>query len=116
MSEEIRYDPQVIQKHVQMLYRQARLMEMLGASSGGVIGMIAGLVVTTPFGEGARLAGLLAGLGLGGLLGYLMGKARAFRLTLEAQLLLCQAHIAEQTETTSRRVYALVDAVTRGVR
>ena len=116
MGAEIEYDRQVIQKHVQLLYRQAALAEVWGTTSGGVLGMIAGLVAATPFGEGARIVGLFAGLGLGLLLGYLGGKSRAFRLMLEAQTMLCQAHIAEQTEATSRRVFALVDALSRGGR
>lgn len=109
MSEEIRYDPQVIQKNAQRLYREAQFATVSMTLLGVLIGTLVGI------GLGQMVGGVL-GLGLGLLVGYAVGRQRAFSLELQAQLTLCQAHIAEQTETTSRRAYALVDAFGRSAR
>jgi hypothetical protein len=109
MSEQIQYDPQVIQQNARRLYREAQFATLSMTLLGILIGTVVGIGV-------GQLVGGVIGLGLGLLVGYMVGRQRAFALELQAQLTLCQAHIAEQTETTSRRVYGLVDALTRPAR
>jgi hypothetical protein len=105
------FDPRVIQKFADWLYRRALLVmiasTVLGVLSGGVLGLVVCLDAIGPAlaRDGSEAAGgLVVGL-VGGLLGavlfglggFLVGWKRAFRLRLQAQVALCQLKIEENT-------------------
>jgi hypothetical protein len=105
------YDPLVIQKFADRLYRRATMTLIVstafGALGGGVVGLIFCLSAVAPSlaqGDSATLVGLvvsliggLLGAAIFGLAGYLGGLERAFRLKLQAQTVLCQIKIEENT-------------------
>ena len=107
----IAYDPRVIQKFADRLYRRALLVmiasTVFGVLSGGVLGLVVCLDAIGPAWErdnSAASGGLVVGL-VGGLLGavifglggFLAGWKRAFWLKLQAQIALCQLKIEENT-------------------
>ncbi|MFT5469137.1 MAG: hypothetical protein ACI8UO_004252, partial [Verrucomicrobiales bacterium] len=98
MAQDIQYDPAIIQKFANALYKRARsivaVMTLLGVLVGGVVG----------FGMGhesdSALPFVLGGMFLAGFIGYLVGQARVFALKLQAQIALCQMHIESNTRTS----------------
>jgi hypothetical protein len=105
------YDPLIIQKFADRLYRRATttliVSTAFGALCGGVFGLLFCLSAVAPSltqGDSATLVGLvvsliggLLGAAIFGLAGYLGGRERAFRLRLQAQTVLCQIRIEENT-------------------
>jgi hypothetical protein len=85
------YDFSIIQKFADRLYRQASTVIAIYTFFGIVIGFTGGYVVGDGFGLG------LLGAILFGLLGFWLGRERAFQLKLQAQTALCQAKIEENT-------------------
>ena len=91
------YDPTVIVTFADKLYAQAQTVIVLSIVIGGMFGggMLAGFAESLksdsvlPFG--------LAGVVIGGLLGLVIGRARAFALKLQAQVALCQMQIEQNT-------------------
>ena len=83
------YDPRIIGKFADMLYRRADFIVFVWTAIGAVVGAI----LLRMFAQ----SGLLVGLLIGGLLGYLEGQARSFLLRLQAQLALCSVHIEINT-------------------
>jgi len=105
------YDPQVIQKFADRLYRRATVVmvasTVFGVLFGGMGGLGACVSAISPFlehGNSAALTGLavslmgsLLGAMISGLGGYIAGRERAFRLKLQAQTVLCQLKVEENT-------------------
>ena len=107
----VAYDPSVIQKFVDRLYRRAKTITITstigGVLGGGLFGFVLGLL----FDQGSirlparasldelstELVACLIGAVLFGLIGFLSGRERAFLLRLQAQAALCQAKIEENT-------------------
>jgi ABC-type phosphate/phosphonate transport system permease subunit len=107
----VAYDPEIIQKFVNRLYRRASTVVITSTIGGVVGGGLLGFVLGLLFDQGsARLpnhfsldalgteviAGLIGAL-IFGLLAFLAGRERAFLLKLQAQAALCQAKIEENT-------------------
>lgn len=86
----VTYDATRVQEYADRLHRSAgQLVAMYalgGALSGASLGLVARDVWMT------TVAAVLVGV-----LGYLMGKGKASRLKLEAQLALCQVQIEKNT-------------------
>lgn len=90
----VKYDPNVLRRHFQRLYLNARALVVLGAVVGGIAGAtVGGDLLTSVLGrkvEGvARLLGLVGGGVLGGYIGWALG----FYMRLRAQVVLCQVEI-----------------------
>ncbi len=94
----VAYDENVILDFADDLYRRAASLvaghTALGAVFGGVAGMLGGLATTTPNLTG--LGTLLLAV-LGGVIGFAIGRSRAFALRLAAQTALCQVRIERNT-------------------
>ena len=90
MAKTITYDPAVIQEFASRLYGKANSIIATYLVVGLILGSIAG---------GATGNGVVIILGalVGAALGFLMGKERAFKLKLEAQVALCQVQIENNT-------------------
>jgi hypothetical protein len=92
----VTYDTVVIQSHAEALYAQADSVvrvstivgALAGASAGGAVGVTASLAVGVF---------VLVGALLGGLFGYLAAKGRALVLRSQAQTMLCQVRIEQNT-------------------
>jgi len=107
----VAYDPSVVQKYVDRLYRRAKTIIITstigGVLGGGLFGFMLGLLfdqgslqlpARLSFGElSTELVACLVGAVLFGLVSFLSGRQRAFLLRLQAQIALCQAKIEENT-------------------
>lgn len=100
----VKYEPQVIRQFASKLYRSASLLVILYSVLGFVVGPVAGAGLWSTAGVFFRLqfgmsqdGFVLLSLGLFTLLGFSMGQSRAFTLRLQAQQLLCQVQIEENT-------------------
>jgi hypothetical protein len=105
------YDPLIIQKFADRLYRRATIVviasTVFGVLGGGAVGLVLCLsAISSSLGQGdsttftGLAVGLIGGLlaaAILGLMGYLGGRERAFRLKLQAQTVLCQLKIEENT-------------------
>lgn len=89
------YDPRVIHEMAERLYTDADSAEMWQPVLFGFIGAAVGFAVGFPLGY-ARVAALVGAVLLGAL-GYWTGQQRAFSLRLQAQLMLVQTKIEENT-------------------
>ena len=93
-----RYDPAIIQKFADRLYRQANLIIFIWTILGLVGGAGAGYALGSSFGKpDTRNMFIFVGAAVLGPFGFLIGMARAFLLKLQAQIALCQKKIEENT-------------------
>src|SRR3954464_2177707 len=89
------FDPRVIHEMAERLYAQADSTEMWQPVIFGFVGAAVGFSVGFPLGY-ARVAAVAGAVVLGAL-GYWSGQQRAFQLRLQAQLMLVQTKIEENT-------------------
>ena len=88
------YDDRIIRKFAERLYSRANsiiaLYTLLGIVAGGAAGygVNSYLHIGTPF---------LVGLLVGAVLGFALGREKAFELKLQAQVALCQVQIEQNT-------------------
>lgn len=96
------YDPAIIEKFADRLYRSANsiilVYTLLGALIGGGVGYAVGSYLESVFPVLSPVGGLV----FVGTLGYLQGVERAFKLKLEAQRALCLLAIEKNTRRESR--------------
>jgi hypothetical protein len=94
------YDPRVIQKFADRLYRQANSIIAVSTLIGAIVGGVGGYLA----GQGSRNSSgpTFAGVGaiLIGLIGLYIGVQMAFFLKLRAQMALCQMAIEANTRGT----------------
>jgi hypothetical protein len=90
------YDPSILVAFAMRLYSQANSIIALSTILGVISGAAAGGIVLSALNAGT--VGVAIGALLFGLLGYMIGRERAFRYKLEAQRTLC----ALQTEINTR--------------
>lgn len=88
---DVKYDESVLQTSVNRLYAQADALVEGMAFMGLLVGGIAGYVLSR------RLEGAAVGCLLGLILGYGLGKSRAFHLRVQAQTLLVSMQIERNT-------------------
>ena len=92
----VTYDAARVQEYADRLHRSADQLVATYALGGIVTGASLGFVT-----RDVRLTAVTAVLV--GVIGYLMGRGKAFRLKLEAQLALCQSQIEKNTRTSAPR-------------
>ena len=84
------YDPEIVRRYANRLYRQARSIifwyTLIGLGAGALTGLY------PPVARYSRLFAIL-----GGVWGFAVGEARAFRCKLRAQEALCQLQIELNT-------------------
>ena len=86
MGSKVTYDPEVIQEFSDRLYAKAKSIIRSYVVLGIIILGFAGLATQQPiFGA--------VGAIIGGLIGYSLGKEKAFQYKLQAQTALCQVQI-----------------------
>jgi hypothetical protein len=96
MAKTVTYDPEVIQEFADSLYSRARSIitshTLLGLFVGAVLGLIIGIVSGTQ-----NVAIIAIAAGLTAIFGFSLGREKAFKLKLEAQIALCQVQIEKNT-------------------
>jgi len=107
----VRYDPKILQKYAEILYRDARFVVFVTTVIGTLFGAAAGLVIGkglassygAPENQPAITGIITMSIALvGGLIGYLVDQAIAFWYRLRAQLTLCQRQIELNTRVVAR--------------
>lgn len=95
------YDATVIEQLADNLYKQAATVERLLALAGAFMGLIVGIGSMLATGEsGMMIGGGVFLAAVGGVLGFVAAKGRAFALRAQAQQLLCQVAIEKNTRAT----------------
>lgn len=105
-SSKIGYEPHVIEQFAESLYRKALSAKkgsmvvgaFLGAAFGGI--PLTSLGAAWPIPHSFGFATLIVGTLAGGLVGYVIGDARAFGYKLQAQAALCQVEIQRNTQAS----------------
>lgn len=88
------YDPDIIYKYADRLYKQANFIIAAYTIVGALVGVIGGYYV----GITLTIQALpILGAILAGLIGFAIGNGRAFMLKLQAQTALCQVKVEENT-------------------
>jgi hypothetical protein len=115
MRQKVDYDPHVIEQFAASLYRKAGSAQKGSVACGAVLGGCFGGVPLTSLGDAWPIphsfgfATLLLGMIVGGIIGYVIGDARAFGYKLQAQAALCQVEIQRNTQAS---VHATLVAAT----
>lgn len=94
------YDPEVLQKFADSLYRRAARIVFLYGFVGLVVGLVTGGIIagTAKDNVGLSSPGFIWGVViLGTVLGVFLGREKGFSLKLEAQRTLCQMRIERNT-------------------
>lgn len=94
MTTKVTYEPNVIQEFSGRLYAKAKNIILSYTILGIIILGFAGIATQQPiFGA--------IGAVIGGLIGYSMGKEKAFQYKLQAQTALCQVKIEENSRANT---------------
>jgi hypothetical protein len=94
----VKYDPDVIQKFAERLYKKARSIIASFVLLGVLIGAGGGFALTLALpNSSVGIALAAAGAVLVGFIGYTIGVERSFHLRLAAQTALCQMMIEANT-------------------
>jgi hypothetical protein len=103
MSTPVKYDPNVIQKFADALYRQAGRIVLRWIILGAFVSAALGLSVKalpSDWTANAWVPAIMLCLALvGGVIGWQIGSAKAFVFRLHAQTALCQVAIESNTRT-----------------
>ena len=91
ISDEIEYDSAVIQEYARAMYQNATWYEV----GYTIMGIVAGIILGLLAGASSENGGMFAFFGamIAGVIGYSIGRSKAFWLRLQAQLALCQVEI-----------------------
>jgi hypothetical protein len=98
-----RFDPNIIERYAEQLYRKADSVRVGSAIVGAVLGVIFGAAPISPLGPylpipaSFGMATIILGALVGAFLGYAIGEGRAFRIRLQAQLVLFQLQLERNT-------------------
>ena len=106
MPPRVDYEPHVIEEFASSLYRKALSASrgstvvgvFLGAAFGGI--PLTSLGAHWPIPHAFGFATMLVGAIAGGLVGHVIGEARAFGYKLQAQAALCQVEIQRNTQAS----------------
>ena len=101
MSKPTQYDPNIIQTFADALYARAASIVATCTICGTLFGIVPLVIVSitgaNKSGESGLIFFLILIALLGGLIGFRIGKAKAFDLKLKAQEALCQVQIEKNT-------------------
>jgi hypothetical protein len=106
MPSRVDYDPQVIERFAESLYRKAISAQKGSVAVGAVLGAVFGGIPLTSLGDAWPIphafgfATLIVGSIVGAVIGYVIGDARAFGYKLQAQAALCQVEIERNTQAS----------------
>lgn len=106
------YDPQILQDYADDLYKQARTIIIWTAIKYGALCFLGSMlvvnVINAKSGMDSNTMVIVVGVVtiLGILTGVGAGKQKAFNLKLEAQKLLCQRQIEQNTKATDKAMVA----------
>jgi hypothetical protein len=113
------FDPALLERMAEQLYRRADSVRIGAAIVGVAFGVLVGAVPFTQLGRDLPVpsafgvATTLAGGLLGGLIGYTVGEGRAFRIRFQAQLVLYQLQLERNTAAAGRASAADPASATR---
>jgi hypothetical protein len=107
----VKYDPKILQKYAEILYRDARTVVFIITATFVVIGLLGGYGLGREFAANNvapenrsmgtwLIAGILAFVA--GLVGFFIGQAIAFWYRLRAQTMLCQKQIEYNTRLVAQ--------------
>lgn len=96
------FDPAIIERYAAYLYRRATALTRGSTAFGALLGAAVGFVplihaVHWPIPHAFAFATALAGLLVGGTIGYVVGDGRAMNVRLQAQLVLHQLQLERNT-------------------
>ena len=96
------FDPGIIEKYADHLYRRAASIVMGATVVGAIFGAIVGGVPLTsyahwPIPHSAGYATAMIGALIGGFIGHVVGESRAFGLRIQAQMALHQLRVEQNT-------------------
>ena len=109
MANQPNFDPGIIEKYADHLYRRAASLVMGATVVGGIIGAIFGGVPLThyanwPIPHSAGYATAMIGALIGGFIGHVVGESRAFGLRIQAQMALHQVRVDQNTSAVAAAV------------
>ncbi|GAB4562348.1 MAG: hypothetical protein Tsb0020_10590 [Haliangiales bacterium] len=104
-----RYDVSTIEKMADRLLTRADRLIIFYTLVGILVGLVFALLAIQAFPNSKIFAAPAFGVAV--VIGYSIGNGRAFSFRLQAQLLLCQARIEDNTATLVRQHQALASAV-----
>lgn len=87
------YDPKVISEFADRLYTRANAV----IRNFTIFGVLVGLVVGASLAKTQSIWVVLLPIVIGGVIGYMLGKEKAFLYKLQAQTALCQVKIEQNT-------------------
>ena len=95
----VNYDSKVIQEFAGRLYKKANSIITVYTLFGLLLGSVPVFFLMSESGIDTTTAAIIAGIVavLGGLMGFAIGRERAFRMKLQAQTALCQLKIEQNT-------------------
>lgn len=95
----VAYDPSVVEEFARRLYARARLITALYTVLGVLVVPL--IVAAIMAGNGADLgfAEVILAAIAGGVVGFVVGRERAFSLRLQAQIALCQVQIERNSRS-----------------
>jgi VIT1/CCC1 family predicted Fe2+/Mn2+ transporter len=94
----VSYDASVIDEFASRLYSQAASIIATSTIVSLVIGSAVGLVVVVAMkSQNSIDTAVIIGALAGGIIGFMRGRERAFKLKLDAQIALCQVQIERNT-------------------
>ena len=98
---DVKYDPQIIQKFVNSIYKKAnsliRVWTLIGVVVGIPVGSIIGDFIALKY-RVSDTAGLAGGIVFCAAVGFVVGSSKAFSLKFNAQMLMCLKQIEENTK------------------
>lgn len=92
------YDPSIIEQYAERLYKKASSIVVSYTISGALLGFLP-FAVLSVFDQRALILAFCLGISFG-LVGWELGREKAFQLRLQAQTALCQAQIEANTRPT----------------
>lgn len=95
------YDPSILEKHAARLHSRANLVVLTRTLLGLLLGPFLGLLAQRMVAPGVEAMAFIIPTVWCGLMGYAIGREKAFQLRLEAQRTMCQVAIEKNTRAVA---------------